>query len=577
MKKDQRVEIVKLLFPFLGTLTAVIILVFAIIIPKSKDIHFSHQKEFIEQYTEMAVSILEDHNELAERGVFTAEESKELALNHIRELRHGRDEKNYFWIIDTRPVVIMHPYRTDMEGMDVSDYQDNEGTHLFNEMVELAEEKGEGYVSYYWQFKDQPEIVAEKLSYIELFEPWGWIIGTGLYLEETYKQISSLISSITIISLIVLSIILGLSVYLLRQGFFITRTKYELVDKLFESENKYKFLVEYLNEGIVVIDSDGTISYVNDKLCYMLGYTRDEMVGTNMYRFFDEENGAVLQAQFEARKNGAEQPYELSWKTKQGNTLSTIVSPKPIQGRDGDFRGSFSVITDITRQKTTELELQSAINQKNSLLREVHHRVKNNLQLISSLLNLQKGKFEDPLITEAITDSQLRVQTMANVHELLYQSENFDRIDMKDFVEQISSNLKSTYLTDASLVTISISIDNVHLRVEQAIPCGLILNELLSNSLKYAFSELLTADQPAENTVTIEMKREDRGVVLRVADNGVGLPEGASFEGEETLGLKLVALLSEQLEGSVSVDGNGGAGVGRVGAKFTITFPNKLV
>ena len=572
MKKDQRVEIVKLLFPFLGTLTAVIILVFAIIIPKSKDIHFSHQKEFIEQYTEMAVSILEDHNELTERGVFTAEESKELALNHIRELRHGRDEKNYFWIIDTRPVVIMHPYRTDMEGMDVSDYQDNEGTYLFNEMVELAEEKGKGYVSYYWQFKDQPEIVAEKLSYIELFEPWDWIIGTGLYLEETYQQISSLINSITIISLIVLSIILGLSVYLLRQGFFITRTKYELVDKLFESENKYKFLVEYLNEGIVVIDSDGTISYVNDKLCYMLGYTRDEMVGTNMYRFFDDENGAVLQVQFEARKNGAEQPYELSWKTKQGNTLSTIVSPKPIYGRDGGFRGSFSVITDITRQKTTELELQSAINQKNSLLREVHHRVKNNLQLISSLLNLQKGKFEDPLITEAITDSQLRVQTMANVHELLYQSENFDRIDMKGFVEQISSNLKSTYLTDASLVAISVSIDNVHLQVEQAIPCGLILNELLSNSLKYAFPDLLTADQPAENTVTIEMKREDRGVALRVADNGVGLPEGASFEGEETLGLKLVALLSEQLEGAVSVDGNGGAG-----AKFTITFPNKLV
>ncbi len=571
MKKDQRIEFVKLLFPFLATLTAIIVLVFAIIIPKSKDLHFSRQKEFIEQYTDMAVAILKDHQDMVEKAIFTVEEAKALAIAHIRDLRYGSDEKNYFWIIDTQPVVIMHPYRSDLEGSNVAEHQDTKGTYLFKEMVELVEEKGVGYVLYYWQFKDQPEIVAEKLSYIKLFEPWGWIIGTGLYLEETYEQISSVISSITIISGIVISIVLGLSVYILRQGFFIARTKHELIDKLFESENKYKFLVEFLNEGIVVIDSDGSISYVNDKLCNMLGYTREEMLGVDMYRFFDSENCTVLKAQIEARKMGADQPYELSWKTKQGNNLATIVSPKPIRGRDGDFRGSFSVVTDITRQKATELELQSAINQKNSLLREVHHRVKNNLQLISSLLNLQKGKFDDPPILEALTDSQLRVQTMANVHELLYQGENFDRIDMKSFIEQISSNLKSTYLSDASLVTISTSSDTVHLQVEQAIPCGLILNELLSNALKYAFPDLSGENPQKDCTVTIEMKREDRSIVLRIADNGIGLPEGASFESEVTLGLKLVSLLSEQLEGSVSVDGSGSAG--STGAVITIAFP----
>jgi two-component sensor histidine kinase/CHASE2 domain-containing sensor protein len=217
-------------------------------------------------------------------------------------------------------------------------------------------------------------------------------------------------------------------------------------------------------------------------------------------------------------------------------------------------------------ERTIELSRSNAslttlVKEKDVLLKEIHHRVKNNLQVISSLLNLQAGYITDTKALEVFTESRNRVRSMSLIHEKLYQSQDLSRVDFNDYIRSLTSGLLSTFAGVASKVRINVDINDVMLGVNSAVPCGLIVNELVTNCFKYAFKP----GQPGEIKIGMERIEPSR-FRLSVADDGTGVPKGFDFRNTESLGMQIVTTLTEQLDGTVELlNGNG--------TTFVIDFP----
>lgn len=216
--------------------------------------------------------------------------------------------------------------------------------------------------------------------------------------------------------------------------------------------------------------------------------------------------------------------------------------------------------TEIAERKQAEEQIKASLKEKEVLLKEIHHRVKNNLQIISSLLKLQARSIKDIQTLEIFNESQSRIRTMALIHESLYQSNDLSKINFCEYICKLAANLFRSYEITSSGIKQIIKVDDVFLEIDVAVPCGLIVNELVSNSLKYAF--------PSDNEGEIRIElhsTQNCNFTLIVSDNGIGLPKNLDLNKTKTLGLQLVNNLVEQLEGSVEIDSNGGT-------EFRITF-----
>ncbi len=221
-----------------------------------------------------------------------------------------------------------------------------------------------------------------------------------------------------------------------------------------------------------------------------------------------------------------------------------------------------AVQQDISDRKESEAKLQASLREKELLLKEIYHRVKNNLQVIYSLLNLQSRKVSDPAALSVLRDSQSRVRAMALVHEKLYKSPDLTRIDLADYIHSLAYSLLETYHSGSNHIALRLEIEPYSLDIETALPCGLILTELISNSLKYAFPE----GRPGEIAIASSLN-PDHQVLLRVGDNGIGLSNGFDLGRVSSLGLSLVQNLVKQIKGEVTILPR------PVGSAFQITFP----
>jgi two-component sensor histidine kinase/DNA-binding NarL/FixJ family response regulator len=215
---------------------------------------------------------------------------------------------------------------------------------------------------------------------------------------------------------------------------------------------------------------------------------------------------------------------------------------------------------EIAERKKVEERLKASLEEKEVLLREVHHRVKNNLQIVSSLLDLQYFNINDKQAVQALRATQDRIKSMALVHEKLYLTTDVANIDFTIYLESLTEHLCNSYLIDPEQVSLVIDVENVKLSIDKAIPCGLIINELVSNSLKYAFP------QGRQGIVAIRLHEDEKGnLILSVTDDGVGLPAGMDFSSTGSMGLQLVNLLTRQLRGEISLSNE-------KGTAFTIRF-----
>lgn len=227
-----------------------------------------------------------------------------------------------------------------------------------------------------------------------------------------------------------------------------------------------------------------------------------------------------------------------------------------IDQKTGKMQGVIEYLRDITERKAAEDRLQASLCEKEVLLREVHHRVKNNMQVISSLLNLQSRRIADPDVQEMFRESQRRIRSMALIHERLYQSSDLSRIEFSQYLRTLASHLFHSYQVSADRVRLRLDTEEVFININTAIPCGLIVNELISNALKHAFPGGRTGE------VAVELRRaEGERYLLRVSDDGVGIPAGLDFRSTETLGLQIVNTLVSQLDGAIQFGAGPGTAV----------------
>jgi PAS domain S-box-containing protein len=319
---------------------------------------------------------------------------------------------------------------------------------------------------------------------------------------------------------------------------------------LLESEQLFKNVIESLNEGLLLVDKEGYIIYGNKQLENITGYSPDEITFQNSYELFFEDNDFSIN---EVLKDQEIKKRELEIRQKNHQKIWVELSLIPIHEADGEEIGLLMAIMDIQTRKEAEIELLKSLKEKEFLLKEVHHRVKNNLQVISSLLNLQHSYIDDPFYKSIFKESQNRVRSMALIHEKLYQNEYFSQIDIQHYIYSLTSNLKNSYSSESQRVQFLFDIDNIFLSIDQAIPCGLILNELISNSLKYAFNEV------TNGTISISFKLDAKhNALLFMEDNGKGFPEDFNVEKSETLGLKIVQTLAEQINASIHIKSENG-------------------
>jgi PAS domain S-box-containing protein len=328
-----------------------------------------------------------------------------------------------------------------------------------------------------------------------------------------------------------------------------------------ESEEKYKAVFETTGTAMIIIEEDNTLSLVNAEFEKLSGYSKDDVEGKKRWtEFVAKEDLERLREYYRLRMidpNAAPARYEARFTDKQG-TIQDILSTV------GMIPGTKKIVAsllDITERKRAEEQIEAALREKEVLLKEIHHRVKNNLQVISSLFYLQSGYINDKKALEVLKECQNQVKSMAIVHEQMYHSEDLVQIDFADYTQLLVTELFSTYTIDSADIAIKTDIKDVLLDINAAIPCGLIINELLTNALLHAFPE------GRKGEIQINMlPNKANEIKLVVRDNGIGIPKDTDFRNTETFGLQLVCGLVEQLEGTIEFDG-------REGTAFTITFP----
>lgn len=341
-----------------------------------------------------------------------------------------------------------------------------------------------------------------------------------------------------------------------------------------ESEEKYRQLVENAHEGIWSIDSEGITTFVNPRMAEMIGYDIDELIGEPIFSFIELKNIETAEKYIKRPTYDIRGQKDLKFIKKDGKTIYTSIETSPILDDKGNNMGILALVADISKRKKAEEKIKASLKEKEILLKEIHHRVKNNLQIISSLLNLQTGYINDSHALDVFKESQNRVKSMAMIHEKLYRSESMVKIDFGEYVTDLTENLFYNYKIDRNVINHHTKIDNIFFDINTAIPCGLIINELVTNCLKHAFSDIKSqkslydsfTDKPTQkNEINIELIQLDDYFVLTIADNGIGFPDDTNFRNTNSLGLQLVNNLVEQLDGTIKLDKTNGT-------KFRIIF-----
>ena len=322
-----------------------------------------------------------------------------------------------------------------------------------------------------------------------------------------------------------------------------------------------------------VSDESGTMIRMNQALGNLLRITEDELVGKyNVLRddIVERQGAMPLVRNVFERGETAKFPLEYDTSTlrqlKFTGRASVIldVTISPVKGGGGQVTNAVIQLVDITERVRAEQALRASLKEKEVLLREIHHRVKNNMQVISSLLNLQGSKAADPAVKEIFKESQLRIRSMALVHERLYGSGDLSRIDFADYLRKLYVHLGQAFAVSPDRIAARIDLDEILLDINSAIPCGLIATELISNAMKHAFPE------DRRGTIVVALKRAGDGRIrLTIADDGVGFPPEIDFRKTESLGMQIVTMLSQQIEGEVEL----AAGPG---TSFSVTFPETL-
>ena len=328
------------------------------------------------------------------------------------------------------------------------------------------------------------------------------------------------------------------------------------------SEERHRAIYDQAYIGISRIAKMGRFLLVNERLCDMLGYDADELYKKTFYELGVQEEVEESLVDWDQLLSGKIKNFsrEQTYVRKDGELLSANVTVSLVRDSNDSPNYFVAVFEDITERKEHERQLEDSIKEKEVLLKEVHHRVKNNMQVISSILNLQSSYIDDETALSILRESQDRIKSMSFVHESLYQSNTLSEVNFSEYIRNIAGNLFHSYGRPEGGITMQYELEEVFLNLDTSIPCGLIINEVVSNCLKYAFAG------KEKGIIRIEFsKLSDGKLKLIIGDDGIGLPSNFDIENAETLGLQLVTTLVTQVSGELDIKTN-------KGTQFSIVF-----
>ena len=347
------------------------------------------------------------------------------------------------------------------------------------------------------------------------------------------------------------------------------------------SRAKYVNLYDFAPVGYCTLDEAGTLLSVNLTAARQWGFERANVLNTRIYQYIVEQDRDIVFMHLRAAfRSGSRQTCEirlqkqdgtLFWAQLEGSVVDTEPGGPDVVAVDAaapsrPIRQCFTTLTDISERKRAEELLNNALEEKNTLMKEILHRTKNNMAMIISLLNFTAMRHEkNPTMLQAFQDIESRIKAMLLVQQKLYQSSSYTQIDLKDYLDVLVPEVFHTLRVKA--IGLRLETESVAVSVDKAITCGLLLNELLTNALKYAFPASFAGQPDSPPEIRVVLQRIDAGTVeLQVSDNGMGLPPDFTLDGQESLGLTLIAAFARQLRGTFTVSGERGT-------HWSIRFP----
>lgn len=346
-------------------------------------------------------------------------------------------------------------------------------------------------------------------------------------------------------------------------------------EALQQSEERFRKIFEESPLGMAVVGFNQRMLQVNPMLCQILGYTDQELLNLSLDLIVHPDDIAIDQHLWKQLYYGKIPNYQIEkrYLRKDRTALWVMVNASVVRDREHKTLHSLVMVSDITKQKQSQEIITASLREKEVMLREIHHRVKNNLHVIANLLDLQSQSLQDEHIQDLFSDSQNRIYSMALIHEQLCQPHMLTSLNFQDYIQNLVDNLFMSYSFDNSRIRRRIEVEPISLNLETAIPCGLIINELVSNSLKYAFPKDV-APREAIDEIRIQFYAETINqndslktpkLVLVIGDNGKGIPRDMDWQNASSLGLRLVRILARQLDGTVELDQT-------IGTQFRLTF-----
>ncbi len=404
------------------------------ILPLMEETFLADKRETIQELTAAAWSVPGAFARLEKEGVITREQAQSAALALLREMRYGPEKKDYFWVSDLDDRMLMHPYLPELEGVDSSGLTDATGKRVISEFTRLVEERGEGFSDYWWQWKDRPDRISPKESYIKGFEPWGWIIGTGMYVDDVEAELASIRNRLILVSLIVLAAVVGVFCYIVRESLRSDRRRdaaYDERDALFkalsESEFRYRDLFSNAPLGIYQTTRDGSFINANGELARLYGYASAKelmqtVTSTPEQLYVDPEDRRRLLAMLD--ETGRVDNFECRVRKKDGSIIWTSRNVRSVCDTTGHCHYNEGFIRDITPRVLSEQAMREARDQaeaasrmKTRFLSLVSHETLTPLTSILGFARLLRKKLESSIFPKIQAPDAATQKAQATVLE----------------------------------------------------------------------------------------------------------------------------------------------------------------
>lgn len=528
---------ISLIIPIVLTVSLFVLSFFFFVIPTCKKIKIDGKKEMISELTYSVWSMLNKYENDVRKGLISLTEAQNEAILKIKYLRYGKDQKDYFWINDESPKMIMHPYNSLLDGKPLDKLKDPNGKNIFLESLNIVKTKGEGFIDYYWQWKDDSIRIVPKLSFVKEFKPWGWIIGTGVYINDVNDEIHGIQRKLIKISLVIITTVILLLISILLNSLRVEKKKKVIEKELDETRKNYKILIDNAPDAIVVYDIDlNRFVDVNPMAEKLFGSSNTDLLNTDPRCFFssslpENQFAEEIKALFKKAIKGEHPVFDMIVQNFSERKLCCEIRLVRLPNKNHRLiRASFNDIT-LRKQaeetiKANEALLKSLNEDKDHFFSILAHDLRSPFSAIISLTELLKKNVRDYDIRQIenfIHHINVSARSTFNLLEdlLMWARSQSGKLSFKpqllnftevcqDIVSDMKVSAETKNITINILVTEKI---DVYADIDML---KTILRNLISNAIKFTNNG---------GHVDVFVRQLNSRITISISDNGIGIPQ----------------------------------------------------